>query len=92
MTWRVTFDTGSTAFVYGPKAEARRRLAVCGDQSPIWVQRREAWATSVAAASLLLDQLEGRNVAVPIEDAAQTELDLTDTQPANHEVRQGVLW
>lgn len=92
MNWRVTFDRG-TAFVAGPKAEARRRLAVCGDVSPIWVARREAWATSPAAANRLLDQLEGRHLTVPVEDAAQVALDLSETQPANvPPERQGALW
>ena len=91
--FRVTFDdAGSTAFVAGPKHEARRRLAVCGDPSPIWVRRREAWATSVPAASRLLDQLEGRNVVVPIEDARQWELDLSELGPANVPLAQGGLW
>ena len=51
MTWRVEFDHG-TAFVYGPKTEARRRIAACGDNGPIWTRRREAWATSPQVANL----------------------------------------
>lgn len=90
MTWRITFDH-DTAFVAGPKVEARRRIAVCGDSSPIWVSRRDAWATSPTVANRVLDQIEGRPVAV--EDVDQCELNLTDTTPANvPPVRQGVLW
>jgi hypothetical protein len=74
--WRVTFDR-STAFVVGPKAEARRRIAACGDHSPMWVARRSAWATSPAVASRVLDQLEARRVTVTVEHADQVELDLT---------------
>lgn len=89
--WRVCFES-ETAFVHGPKTEARRRLAVCGDLSPIWVKRREAWATSTVAANRLVDQLEGHNITVPLEDARQVEFDLTETEPANTPVAQGVLW
>lgn len=91
MKWRVEFDA-ATAFISGPKAEARRRLAACGDQSPVWVARREAWATSTTVAQRLLDQLEGRNVAATIEDTAQSELDLTETVPANALPSQQGLW
>lgn len=92
MTWRVEFS-GTTAFVTGPKNEARRRLAVCGDPSPVWVSRRGAWATSTAAANRLLDQLEARNLSVPVDDARQAALDLSETVPANvPPERQGALW
>lgn len=80
--WRVEFDRG-TAFVTGSKTEARRRLAACGDRSPLWVQRRDAWATSPAAARRLIDQLEARNIGVTIDDVAQGALDLTATTAAN---------
>lgn len=90
MTWRVEFDRAS-AFVSGPKAEARRRIAACGDHDPIWVRRRDAWATSAAVGSRVLDQLEGRQ-PVLVEHADQTELDLTDTEPANRVDRQEALW
>ena len=86
--WRVEFDR-ATAFVIGPKAEARRRIAACGDAEPIWTPRRGAWATSAAVANKVLDQLEARRVAVAIDHADQTPLDLSDTVPAN--VR-GSLW
>ena len=91
MTWRVTFDR-STAFVEGPKAEARRRLAVCGDPAPIWVGRRGAWATSTDAAQRLLDQLEDRHLATVVTDTAQSALDLSETTPANVGPSQGALW
>lgn len=92
MKWRVAFDA-STAFIAGPKAEARRRITACGDSSPIWVARRNAWATSTPVARRVLVQLEARNLTVPVEDAAQVELDLTDTGPANvPPERQGALW
>ncbi len=91
MAWRVTFDRGS-AFVEGPKVEARRRIAVCGDRAPAWVARRNAWATSPAVASAVLDQLEARNVSAVIDNADQAALDLSDTQPANSTDRQDVLW
>ena len=96
MNWRVTFDH-STAFVAGPKVEARRRLAACGDCGPIWVGRRDAWATSTRAANRLLDQLEARNIAAVVEDNGQgrLEVDQIDTQP-NHlptpTPTQGALW
>lgn len=89
---RVHYDRGTTVFVTGDKAEVRRRLAVCGDPSPIWVKRRDAWATSVSVAARLLDQLEGRNVSVPIEDVQQVEFDLTETVPANHDLTPEGLW
>lgn len=92
MTWRVEFDRG-TAFVTGPKAEARRRIAACGDTEPIWTQRRSAWATSTSTASRVLDQLEARRVAVVVENADQACLDLTETVPANTlSMRQEGLW
>ena len=90
--WRVTFDN-RTAFVAGPKADARRRLTVCGDHSPTWVSRRDAWATSPATARRLLDQLDARNITVSIDDEAQVALDLSDTEPANvPSRRQESLW
>lgn len=64
-TIQVHFDRGTTAFVTGPKNEIRRRLAVCGDKAPVWVRRRDAWATSTAVASRLLEQLSGRPIDVP---------------------------
>lgn len=92
MTWRVEFDRG-TAFVVGPKAEARRRLAACGDTAPIWTQRRGAWATSTRAASAVVDQLEARRVPVVVENADQAVFDLTETVPANTpSMRQEGLW
>ena len=89
---RLQYDRGTTVFVTGPKNEVRRRLAVCGDTSPIWVNRREAWATSTAAAAVLLAQLEGREIPVPIEDTQQHELDLAETVPANHDLTPETLW
>lgn len=92
MTWRVEFDHG-TAFVTGPKTEARRRIAACGDSEPIWTQRRGAWATSTSAASRVIDQLEARRVPVAIENADQVSLDLTQTASANTpSMRQEGLW
>lgn len=92
MTWRCVFSAGS-AFIYGPKAEARRRIAACGDSSPIWVSRRPAWATSPSVANRVLDQLEARNITVTVEDTGQARLDLTDTEPANvPPERQSALW
>lgn len=87
--WRVSFDRG-TAFVVGPKTEARRRIAACGDSSPTWVRRRNAWATSPAVANRVVDQLDGR-LPVMLEDVAQTELDLTATSPANVRAQES-LW
>jgi len=75
---RVIFDR-DTAFIVGDKAEVRRRIAACGDHGPIWVPRRGAWATSPAVANRVLDQLEGRQPVV-VDDTAQAELDLTETQ------------
>lgn len=91
--WRVTFDR-STVFVSGPKVEARRRLAACGDASPIWVRRRNAWATSLSAANRLVDQLEARRIAIIVENEDQAALDLSDTVPANVAAtrRQEPLW
>lgn len=92
MSWRITIDRGS-AFVEGPKGEARRRITACGDMSPLWVQRRDAWATSPAVASRLLDQLDARRIRYTVEDSAQLGLDISDTQPANDLLpRQGALW
>lgn len=88
--WRVTFDH-ATAFVEGPKAEALRRLIVCGDPWPTWIQRRQAWATSVKAANRLLDQIDGRQ-DFTLEDTDQTTLTFTDTVPASPGVAQGGLW
>ncbi len=88
--WRVTFDRG-TAFVAGPKSEARRRLEACHG-SPVWVNRRSAWATSPAAASAVLDQLEARRIPAVVENADQTPLDLSDTEPANTPSAQESLW
>lgn len=73
MTWRVEFDRES-AFVVGPKVEARRRLAVCGDTSPVWVGRRSAWATSTHAANRLLDQLESKHIRAVVENRDQESL------------------
>jgi hypothetical protein len=92
MSWRVTFDHAS-AFVAGPKAEARRRIAAAGDAGPMWVARRNAWATSTAVAVGVLGQLEARRVTVQVEHADQAELDLTRTEPANRPPeRQEALW
>jgi hypothetical protein len=92
MTWRVEFDR-ATAFVAGPRADARRRLAACGDPDPIWTQRRGAWATSPAAASRVIDQLEARRIPVVVENADQATFDLTETAPANTPlIRQEGLW
>ena len=82
MTWRVEFDRG-TAFITGPKAEARRRIEACGDHGPIWTHRRSAWATSPTTASRVIDQLEARRVTVTVENADQACLDLSETVPAN---------
>lgn len=90
MSWRVTFDRG-TAFVEGPKSEARRRLESCGG-SPIWTARRNAWATSPDAARLLLDQLEARRLPAVVVDTDQAAFDLTETIPANLAPAQGALW
>ena len=89
MSWRVEFDRG-TAFLHGPRAEARCRIAACGDTDPIWIRRRQAWATSPAVANRVLDQLEGRQPVV-VENTDQTELTFTETEPANI-VRQAALW
>ena len=90
--WAVVFDRG-TAFVAGPKTEARRRIAACGDHSPIWIGHRSAWATSPEAANRVLDQLEARNVTVSVDDVRQPRLDLTETGPASvAPERQGELW
>lgn len=94
--WCVTFDH-ATAFVAGPKVEARRRLAVCGDTGPIWVRRRDAWATSTQAANRLLDQLEARNITAVVEDHGQgrLEVDQNDTEPnrlPSPVPPQGRLW
>ena len=92
MTWLVEFDHG-TAFITGPKAEARRRIEACGDHGPIWTHRRGAWATSPSTASRVIDQLEARRVAVTIEHADQVCLDLSETTPANQpSLRQESLW
>lgn len=90
MRWRVTFDHG-TAFVEGPKNEARRRLAACGDPAAIWTARRRAWATSTGAARKLLDQLDARRVSAIVEDTAQHALDTTATEAANLLPERG-LW
>lgn len=92
MTWRIEFDR-ATAFVTGPKAEARRRLAACGEPEPIWVQRRGAWATSPSIASRVIDQLEARRIPVHVDNVDQVSLDLTETTPANApSKRQEGLW
>lgn len=89
---RITFDA-NTAFISGPKSEIRRRLAACGDPSPFWVPRRQAWATSIATANAVLGQLEARRIAVLIEHADQAEIGWTETVPANvAPERQGALW
>lgn len=75
MTWRIEFDR-ATAFVVGPKADARRRIASCGDPDPVWTQRRRAWATSPTTAGRVIDQLEARRIPVVVENADQTCLDL----------------
>lgn len=90
MSWRVTFDHG-TAFVEGPKTEARRRLAACGDPAAIWTSRRNAWATSTEAASRLLDQLEARKVPAVVDDTAQGDLVFSESQAANRLPDAG-LW
>jgi hypothetical protein len=72
---RVVFDAGS-AFIEGRKAEIRRRIAACGDRSPLWVQRRQGWATSPEVARRVLDQLDARRIPYQVEDTAQTGLDL----------------
>jgi hypothetical protein len=87
---RVAFDRG-TAFIYGPKAEVRRRIEVCGDHGPIWVKQREAWATSPTVANRVLDQLEGR-VVVPIDDSDQDEIVFTESVPGNHDTTPAGLW
>jgi hypothetical protein len=91
MTWRVTYDRG-TAFVHGPKTEARRRIAACGDRSPIWTRHREAWATSPAVASLVLDQLEARNIPAGVDHADQSMIQFAGTLPANHDTTPEQLW
>jgi hypothetical protein len=93
MTWRVEFDR-ATAFVGGPKADARRRVAACGDADPIWVQRRGAWATSPSIASRVVDQLEARRIPVVVDHADQVCFDLSETVPANMPptVPQEGLW
>lgn len=92
MTWRIEFDR-ATAFIVGPKAEARRRVAACGESDPIWVQRRGAWATSPSIASRVIDQLEARRIPVHVDNADQVSLDLTETVPANTpSMRQEGLW
>jgi len=73
MSWRVQFDR-ETAFIAGPKAESRRRIAACGDAGPVWVARRKAWATSAAVAGRVLDQLAARRVPATVEDADQGAL------------------
>jgi hypothetical protein len=73
--WEIEFS-GATAFVAGPKNEARRRLYGAGDRSPIWTARRKAWATSPEAARGVLDQLDARRIPYRVEDAAQAGLDL----------------
>lgn len=90
MSWRVQFDHG-TAFVHGPKDEARRRIAACGDAGPIWVKRRDAWATSTQVGNRVLDQIEGRQ-SVVITDSAQPAMEFTETVPANEDARQEGLW
>lgn len=90
MTYRVQFE-GNTAFVHGDKAEVRRRIEICGDHGPIWVRRREAWATSPEVANRVLDQLEGR-VEVPIDDADQMEIGHAETVPASHDLTPEGLW
>jgi len=90
--WKVTFDH-STAFVAGPKAEARRRIAACGDSAPQWIPRRGAWATSTAVANRVLDQLDARRITTSVEMADQAQIDLTRTEPANVlSPRQESLW
>jgi len=91
--WQVTYDRG-TAFVVGPKAEARRRIAACGDNAPQWIARRSAWATSPAVANKVLDQLEARNVGAAVEHTDQGAFDLSETVPANVAPmrRQEALW
>jgi hypothetical protein len=74
--WSFNFD-GGTAFVAGPKAEARRRLHVCGDKSPTWIKRLDGWAISPATARTVLHQLHARWIANTVEDTAQSVLDLT---------------
>lgn len=92
MTWRVAFDR-STAFVGGPKAEARRRIAACGDPDPVWTSRRSAWATSINTASRVIDQLEARRIPVVVENVDQACLDLSETVPANTlSLRQEGSW
>ena len=91
MTVRVFFDRNS-AFISGPKAEIRRRIAACGDHSPIWTRHREAWATSPAVANRVLDQLEGRSVPVPVDDVDQREIQFAETVRANHDLTQESLW
>lgn len=90
-SFRVLFDHG-TAFVVGPKAEARRRIAACGDAAPIWVRRREAWATSPAVASRVLDQLEGRQIPTVVENSDQAELTFSESVPANSDLTPEGLW
>lgn len=91
MTWRVEFDR-ATAFVTGPKADARRRIAACGDPDPIWTKRRDAWATAPAIASRVVDQLEARRIPVIVDHADQATFDLTETVPANQPLTQEGLW
>lgn len=91
--WRISYDRG-TAFISGPKAEARRRIAACGDRGPLWVGRRTAWATSREVANGVLSQLEAHRVDVVLEHADQAAIDFSDTEPANRlpEQRQEALW
>ncbi len=56
------------------------------------MNRRSAWATSPTVANRVLDQIEGRQ-PVAISDVDQTELNITDTEPANvPPARDRELW
>lgn len=91
VSWRISFDR-ATCFVSGDKAEARRRIAACGDASPMWVERRRAWATSASVGNAVASQLEARRIPVVVENADQGALDLTETVPANLPPAQGGLF
>ncbi|MBO0844567.1 MAG: hypothetical protein J2P22_04030 [Nocardioides sp.] len=73
--WRITLD-GKTAFVEGPRGSVRTRIVKAGDPSPVWVKRRDAWATSTEVARKVADVLDRFKVPYRIEDTAQLGLGL----------------